>query len=240
MCLAVAAIFTATRAGAGEFHAVITNFGNAPRANAHLDVSFDSSALAGGAIPVRFEVFSADGTQLAEFAVLANANGFASSASAPAPFRNLFRLTGGEPAIVRASTPAGANGGTATLHQRGSGSRLIVSVPQARLADGTPVHVGRHFTLHVGDLRGVATASVIVANVSGSDVFADVFLGTPGSAGAGKYSNPRIQNRTTWRVDLQPDDEDANIVVTASAEVVVQLVIDDGRLNAVTVLPTAF
>ena len=235
-----ALVLAATQAGAAEYHAVITNFGNAPRANAHLDVSFDTTALGGGNLDVIFEVFAADGTFVAEFAVPANANGFVSSAWAPAPYRNLFLLSGGEPALVRARTFGGVNGGTATLYQRGAGSRLLVSVPQDRTSDGTNVHVGHQFTFHVGDLRGVATASLVVANISGADVFADLFIGTIGSAGTGKYSNPRIQNRETWRVELQPEDEHSNVVVTSSADVIVQLVVDDGRLNAVTVLPTAW
>jgi hypothetical protein len=236
----LATLLVATPARAAEFHAVITNFGSAPRASAHLDVSLDTRALAGGSFDVLFDVFRADGTHIAGFSVPVDANGFASSASAALPHRNLFQLAGGEPAIVRARTPGGGYGATATLQQRGRGSRLLVSVPKDRESDGTPVHVGRHFTVHVGDLRGVATASLVVANVSGSDIVADVFVGTEGSAGTGKYSNARIPNRNTWQVDLASDDENANIVVTTSAEVIVQLVIDDGRLNAVTVLPTAF
>src|SRR5207245_6196766 len=122
-----------------------------------LDVSVDTGALANGPLDVLFDVFGVDGSLLAEFSVRTNANGFASSASAPAPNDNLFELSGGEPALVRARTPGGAFGQTATLHQSGHGSRLLVSVPQDRTADGTPVHIGRNFTFHVGDLRGLAT-----------------------------------------------------------------------------------
>lgn len=235
--LAAAMVLTAPPVWPGEFHAVISNFGNAPRASAYVDVAFDARALAGSPVDVLFDVFSADGSLLAEFAVAANANGFASSGSAPAPYRNLFLLSGGDAALVRARIPAGVVGGTATLHQRGTGSRLLVSVPQDRKSDGTPVHVGRNFTLHVGDLRGVARATILVANVSGGDVAADIFVGMDAGSFL-RYSTPRIENRVTWRVDLQPDDENANLLLRSNGDVIVQLVIDDGRLNAVTVLPT--
>lgn len=239
-CLALATILVATPARGAEYNAVITNFGGAPRANAHLDVSFDTSALVSGPIDVLFDVFSADGSLLATFAVPANANGFASSAWAPAPNHNLFLLSGGEPALVRARTPQAATSGTATLQQRGSGSRLLVSVPPDRNTDGTGIHAGQRFSFHVGDLRGVATASLLVADVSGADVAVDVSIGTRAAPGAGKYSTPQLRPRNTWRVDLQPDDENSNLVLTSTGDVIVQLVIDDGRLNALTVLPAAF
>jgi hypothetical protein len=167
-----------------------------------------------------------------------DAQGFASSASAPAPYRNLFRLAGGEPALVRARTPAGVTGATATLHQHGVGSRLLLSVPQDRKSSGMPVRAGRSFSFHVGARRGLRTASVLVSNVSGGDVAADIFVGSAGGAGNGRYSTPRIENRTTWRVDLLPDDANASLVLTSNGDVVLQLVIDDGRLDAVAVLPT--
>lgn len=68
-CLAVAIFLTATPGWASEFHAVIANFGNAPRPSAHFDVSLDTNALAGSPIDVLFAVFKTDGSLLAEFAV---------------------------------------------------------------------------------------------------------------------------------------------------------------------------
>src|SRR5688572_28487344 len=106
-----------------EFHAILTKFGNAPRASAHLDVSFDTNALAGGPVDVQFDVFATDGRSIGQFVVRANANGFASSELAPAPNNNLFGLSGGEPALVRVRTPGGGVGATATLHQREQGNR---------------------------------------------------------------------------------------------------------------------
>jgi hypothetical protein len=174
---------------------------------------------------------------LAEFSVLTNENGFASSASTTAPNHNLFRLSGGEAALVRARTPLGETSATATLQQRGHGTRLLVSVPPDRSHDGTPLHVGQRFPIQVGDLRGTAIASILVANVSSGDAAVDVFAGSAGAPGAGKYSNPRLRVRNVWRIDLQPDDENTHLVLTSNVEVIVQLVIDDGRLNALTVLP---
>lgn len=121
---------------------------------------------------------------------------------------------------------------------RTSRSRAISSgLPSSRRSDRTPVHAGREFALQVGDIRGSATASILVANISGIDVAVDVFIGTRGGAGNGKYGHPALQNRKVWRLDLQPDDETANLVVTSTGDVIIQLVIDDGRLNALTVLP---
>jgi hypothetical protein len=48
----VASLLPAPPARAGEFHAVIMNFGNAPRAKAHLDVSTDAAPLSGGPVDV--------------------------------------------------------------------------------------------------------------------------------------------------------------------------------------------
>lgn len=220
-----------------DFHAILTKFGNAPRASAHLDVSFDTAALAGGPVDVQFDVFAADGRTLAQFTVRANANGFASSELAPAPNNNLFGISAGEPALVRARTPSGGFGATATLHQRESANRLVVSVPPDRRSDGSAVHVGRDFTLNVGEIRG--SAALLVANVAAVDVQADVFLGSGGAPGTGRFTNPRIQPNCTWRVDLQAGETNANLVLKATDDIIVQLVIDDGRLNALTVVPTA-
>jgi hypothetical protein len=223
---------------AAEFYAIITNFGGDPNARAHLDVSIDTRTQPGGAsVDIHFDVFHADGTLAAAFSVPTNPNGFASSRTAPRPYRNLFDLTGGEPALIRVRTPQNAEHSTTTLYQRGNGSRLIVSVPPAFRTDGTLVHMGSLFPFAIGALQGTASVSLLVANVSGSDVAVDVSVGTASSAGSGKYQNGRLSNRNIWRLDLPPDDLNANLVLTSTGLVIVQLVIDDGRLNALTILP---
>jgi hypothetical protein len=224
-------------ASANDFHAILSRFGNAPRAEAYLNVSVDTAVLAGGPVDVFFDVFGTDGTTLSSFAVRLNSAGFATTLSAVPPNNNLFGIGGGEPALVRARTPSGGWGATATLHQRESGNRLVVSIPPDRKSDGTTIHVGQDFTVHVGQISG--TASILIANVSAGDVVADVFLGSGGAAGTGRYTNPRVQPFTTWRVDLRPEDQNANLVVKSTGDVVVQLVVDTGRLEALTVMPTA-
>ena len=227
----------ARTASADDFNAIITNFGTATAPNARFDVSIDTRSIAGGPVNVLFDVYDASGGSLAEFVVPTNATGFASSAFAPAPNNNLFRLTAGMPALVRAHTPDGATSASATLVQRGSGARLIVGVPPDRTYAGARVHVGTQFALNVGEIRGVGTASLLVANVSGSDANVDVFVGTSGVPGSGKYNNPRLVNRATWRIDIQPEDYQAHLELASTGDVIVQLVIDDGRLNAITCLP---
>ena len=208
-----------------EFFAIFTNFGSAPRANAFLDVSANTDAAPQGA-NILFTVFL-NGTQLAEFTTQTNANGFASSAAAQGPNRNLFRLTNGEPGLVRARVPSGATTATAILHQRGQGSRLIVAVPPAVLAAGTV------FPVTIGD---IATGALLIGNVAGGEVNADVFVGSTGAPGAGKY-NVQLRDNQIGRIDLQPDDINSHLLVVASGEILVQLMIDDGRVNGITCLP---
>lgn len=226
-------------AQSAEFHAIATNFSGAPRAVAYLNVSFETSALANGPIDVRFQAFATNGTFLGEFAVPTNADGFASSAAAAPPYRNLFRLSGGEPVLVRAITPGNITGAYATLQQHGPGTRMIISVPPDRHSNGAPLHVGRQFSMHVGDIRDAVTASILVANLSGSDVVVDVFTGRHGAAGNGKYTMPLLPNRNTWQFDLLSDDHNANLILTSTGEVIVQLVINDGSVNALTILPAS-
>ena len=223
-------------AAAADFHAILSRFRNAPRAQAHLDVSFDRRALDAGPVDVIFDVFAADGAFLTSFSVRANSEGFASSAAALPPNDNLFTIPGSA-ALIRARTPLGPFGGTATLHQRESGNRLILAIPPDSKSDGTHVHIGQNFTVHVGDVRGAA--SLLIGNVSGADAVVDVFIGTEGAAGNGKHTNPRLQPRNVWRVDLGSEDHNANLVLTSTEDVVVQLVADDGRLHALTIVPTA-
>jgi hypothetical protein len=216
-----------------EFFAIITNFGTAPRVSAHLDVSVDTRT-GPGPVDVLFNVYDARGVQLAEFAVPTNANGLASSSTAGAN-ANLFVVSGGQPAIVRARTPATTTVSTAVLHQSQPGSRLVVGIPPARRSNGTPLNAGQVFPIALGR---VAAATLLITNVSGGDAGVDVFVGTAGGVGAGKHTTPRLTNNALWRVDLDAADQDAHLIVSATAEVVVQLMIDDGRINALTCVPS--
>lgn len=216
-----------------QFFAIITNFGTAPRVSAHMDVSMDTRAAPTGT-DVLFNVFEPEGSQLAEFAVQTNTNGFVSSAWAPPPNRNLFRVSNDGPALIRARTPLGASKTTASLHQRGQGNRLVIGVPPARKVDGSRLALGTLFPVALGD---IAAASLLVANVSGSDVTVDVFIGTKGADGTGKHSIPRLKNNALGRIDLAQDDDNAHLVVSATGDIIVQLMIDDGRVNGVTCIP---
>jgi hypothetical protein len=217
---------------AADFFAMITNFGTAPRVNAHLDVSGDTLAVPAGT-DVLFNVFDPDGIQLAEFTLQTNTNGFVSSKDALAPNQNFFRLTNGGPALVRARMPTGITNTSAVLYQRGKGTRLVVGIPPARKVDGTPSAVGKIFPIALGE---VAAAAILIANVSGSEVTVDVFLGTKGADGAGKHSI-QIRNNAHARIDLTPDDQRSHIIVSATGDVIVQLMIDDGQVHGVTVIP---
>ncbi len=155
---------------------------------------------------------------------------------APPPNRNLFKVSNGEPALVLARTQRIGDSATALLHQRGTGSRLLVGVAPAIKPDGTRLAQGRFFPIAVGD---VATAALLIANVSGTDAAIDVFIGTQGARGFGAHTNPQLQNYCMWRVDLVPTDESAHLIVSATEDIVVQLMIDDGRVNGITCLPLA-
>lgn len=221
------------RAGT-EFSAVFANFGTGQYPSARLDVAVDTAVAPVGS-HICFVVSDVNGVHLAEFPVPTNDKGFASSASAPAPYRNLFRLTNGQPGMVRAYPPAGASLSTAVLQQRGTGNRLVLGVPATVTAYGTPLGGGKYFSVAVPD---VPAAALLIGNVSDSDVHVDVFVGTPGAPGQGKHSNLRIQTTGQWRVDLeQVADENAHLIVQASDRVIVQLVLGDERVSAVTLIP---
>jgi hypothetical protein len=219
---------------AAEFYAIFTNFGDAPHPHARLDISVDTRT-ADGPVDILYNVFNASGYQIAEFSVMTNENGFASSAMAEPPNRNLFKLTNGEPGLIRARTPTTATTTNGVLYQRGTGSRLAVGVPPTRNSDGTLFNAGRIFPITLGEFT---RASLLIANVSGTDINVDVFVGTIGGSGGGKYNNMLLSNKAIWRVDLAPDDANAHIIVSATDAVIVQLMIDDGRVNGITCFPT--
>ena len=83
----------------------------------------------------------------------------------------------------------------------------------------------------------MVAAALLVANVSGSDVGVDVFRGTKGAPGNGVHNTPRIQHNAIWRVDLTDADENGHLVVSATGDIIVQLMIDDGRCNGITCMP---
>lgn len=137
------------------------------------------------------------------------------------------------PCADQSTDPAGREQTTASLHQRGQGNRLVIGVPPARKVDGSRLALGTLFPVALGDIA----AALLVANVSGSDVTVDVFIGTKGADGTGKHSIPRLKNNALGRIDLAQDDDNAHLVVSATGDIIVQLMIDDGRVNGVTCIP---
>jgi hypothetical protein len=237
--VAFVATFAASQAQAAEFAVIIANLNDAKDPQAQIDVAVDTQALPGGApATVYFNVFGASGSQIAEFEVLTNQNGFASSSSAAPPYDNLFTVSGGLPALVTVRTPGTASIAGVVLRQKSKESEVVVDVPRVRRVDGSYFAAGRVFSVPVGDI--VHTATLLIANVFGTDIAVDLFIGTKGAPGGGKYNNPRILNNGLWIVDIDPADMDSHLIVSSTGAVIVQLAIDDskkGALNELLVMP---
>ena len=213
------------------FYVVVDSFGRRAR-NAYLDVSTD--ILAGpGPVDIRFRLFNAtNGGEIAQFSLTTNPNGFVSTSS----FDNLFNLTGGQPSLIEAFTPQGSPSSGATLHVDSTGAPMIVGVLPAIRRDGTRLGMGTQFAIALGSFR---SASLLIANVSGNDVYADVWVGTRGTDGGGIFSNPRLVPAAVWRVDLTQNQALSNLIVSSSGNTIVQAVIDDGKsIQSFMVTPT--
>lgn len=218
---------------AAEFYAIIANLNNAKDPQAQIDVAVDTQAGTGGApSPVLFNVFGADGAQLAEFEVTTNPNGFASSVFAAPPYDNLFTVSEGLPALVAVRTPTTSSLAGAVLRQTLKPSNILLDLPPARRSDGTGVAQGQLFSVAIGKIADAAT--LLIANLSGSDVHVDVFLGTKGASGFGKYVNPRLRINSIWILDVDPADANSHFVVSSTGDIVVQLAVDAGKKNTVT------
>ena len=217
-------------ASASEYYAIVDSFGKKAR-NASLDVACDL-ACGSGLPEILFEAYSATGTQLAQFSVTTNANGLASSAW----FANLFELSGGQPLLVRARTP-GAGSSAATLAIDSLGAPMTVGILPTSKLDGTPLSMGRLFSIALPNYR---SASVLIANVANSDALVDVFKGTGGAPGTGFIHNPRLPTHHIWRVDLTQNEALSHLIVSANNNIIVQVVIDDGRsIQSFMVTPIA-
>jgi hypothetical protein len=208
------------------FYAIIANLNGANNPHAQVDVAVDTQALPGWVpSPVVFNVFRVDGTHLAEFVVMTNSNGFASSAFAPAPYDNLFTVSEGQPVLVAARTVVSASLSGAVLRQTLGKSETVLSLPAARRPDGTGVALGRLFSTPFGDIPPSAT--LLIANLSGSDIAVDIFLGAKSAPGGGKYAIPRIVNNASWVVDLDPTDSNSHVILSSTGDVIVQFAVGD-------------
>src|SRR5437762_2541746 len=133
---------------ASEFYAIVDNFGKRAR-GASLDVSLDTS-VASGPVDVEFNVYNAQGGQVGLFSLTTNANGFVSTTS----FANLYNLTGGQPLLVRALSPASAVTNAATLHIDSLGAPMTVGLtPIRRRSDGTSLAQGTQFAVRSEERR---------------------------------------------------------------------------------------
>ena len=222
----VLATFVAT-ALAADYYAIVDGSAKKPR-TAFMDVSVDTTIGAG--IDVLFNVYDARGVPLAEFTVAANSYGLASSSS----WGNLFNLAAGQPILVRAQTPY-APTDAATLHIDPVGAPTIVRVFPIRKRDNTLLGMGADFAVALGSFR---SATLLIANLSGSDVAVDVFKESRGADGFGIFSNPRISATAMWKVNLTQSEALSNLIVHASNPIIVQAVINDGQtIQSFMVLP---
>jgi hypothetical protein len=223
MALALACVVEPREAQAAEFYAMFTNFGTSQRPTAFLDVSGDTGQTRDGTL-VLFQVFNSDGVEVGEFS-LPTRNGFVSTASATAPNDNLFTLTNGGPGLIRARTPDGANNTTAELNESGRGNRLVIGISPLRRQNGVPLAFGTLFPITNG---AVSSSAILVANISGSDVQVEIFVGTKGADGTGKHSI-RVKPNAVGRIELTADDANSHLVMSATGDIVAQIVIYDGK-----------
>jgi hypothetical protein len=213
-----------------DFYAIVVSLGT-KAGSAFMDVALDSKFSA-DPVDVLFDVFGEDGTPLAEFTATTNSNGFATTRTLAAPYKNLFRLNGGAPMLVRARVPNGAPA-AAIVEVKSSGAPYQLSVPFA-VKNGTPLAAGQFFPISIGNAR---SATLLVANVSGTDVGVDVHVGSGGPAGGGVYSTPRLVANAIWRVDLTPAEFNSYLLLRATDNVVVLAVTNTGKVLGYMPLP---
>jgi hypothetical protein len=220
----------AQRAG-NDFFAVAANLTGARNPEAHLEITVDTT----NAGDIVFNVYDVNGVQLAEFTLQTNANGFVSSASAAPPNDNLFSISRGQPVLVRARTPGSWNE-YAVLRQSMGKSTIVVGIPPLFSQDGSLFAAGIHFPVPLGDFVG---AALLVANLGAGDIGVDVFLGTKGPDGTGKYRIPRLKPNSWGILQItDPTDARSHLVLTSTGNIVAQLAIDTGKgIHELTVLP---
>jgi hypothetical protein len=226
------------QARADDFFAIIANLTNAKQPQARFDVGIDTRAASAGT-DIEFTVFNTDGVQLGQFTTQTLARGFGSSALAAPPNDNLFSLSAGLPALVRARTPSGATISYAMLRQTLKTLQINLGVPPEFSVSGDLVAAGTIFDFVLGDTP--ARATLLIGNVSGADATVDVFIGTTGAVGTGKYSIPRLKNNGSWIVDLAPADAQSHLVISSTGNIIAQLAIDYSRigtaLTEITLVP---
>ncbi len=230
LCLLFAATL-APDAHSAEFYAVIANQNHAKHPHAHINVSVDTGA--GTGLEVDFLVRRAtDGQILTSFVLYTNMSGFCSSSSAAAPMNDLFKVSGGETALIYVRTPIGAPTSSAVVHEDLGDSKIVFSMPPIRSStDASPLAAFEYIAVPVGAI-GKGT-SLFIVNVTSVPVEVDIYVGTR-SIGALRYTNPEIQAFSVWQVDLLPADARSHLIVSSqnpTIPVVVQLAVDQGKGN---------
>ena len=230
LLLALVLTLLAPTVSAADYYAIVDDFGKKAR-TAYMDVAADTLSGAGSRPDVLFNVYDTNGHPITEFSLATNHNGFVSTAS----FGNFFDMWGGQPILVRARTPSAAANSAATLYIDSQGAPMTIGLLPTLRGD-TPFGMGQLFSIALGNFQ---SASLLIANVSGGDQGAEVFLGTVGAPGSGIHTNGRIRNHGIWRIDLTQNEARSNVVVRATGLVIVQVVIDDGRsIQAFTAAPS--
>jgi hypothetical protein len=210
------------------FNAIITNLANAPKASAQLDVSIDTAAGAGA--PIDVTVFRSDGTRQ-DFRILTNDRGFASTA----PAQDLFGISGGLTALVQAVTPSGIAAATALLRQKVSGQKIVLGIPPATSSANAALGASTTLSVAIGDImRGTF---LLIGNVTdGQPADVKVFVGS--TTTAPRFANPELGVRKVWELALTAAEAQSHLIVQSSVPVVVQLAVDDGKVDEATVVST--
>ena len=207
------------------FYAILPGQQNASNASARLDVAIEPEA---GESQVTFRVF-VNGGPLPNPQTVVTVNGFAKSGNL---FTGVPNLT---PALVEANIPlAAAAPASGVLHQRGSGSggaKILLGVGPSVKEASTRVAVA------IGDLMDGTT--ILNANVnSGADTGVEVIIGNI-SAGGRRIVND-VPAARIWVLPLEARDANSHVVVRSlgGEPVLVQLAVDDGKVDEATVFPS--
>ena len=209
---AVVAALLACPALGSIHHVIIFNLDDAPHPSASMDISSDSSGDA------QFTVIPIGGAPSPPVSVTLNANGFASSSSSA--FSNLFSVSGGNAAMVRATFLSNTSG--AILHQKTGKSTVLMSVPSEAKSLGT------RFNIAVDDLE--KGAFVLIGNPGGTQANVNVVLGA---------STP-LANFAIPATDLhiyQVTDDHSNLIILSDQPVFVQYAVNTGTILQSFVLP---
>src|SRR5262249_14143626 len=226
------------QATAGEFRVILWNVTDVKDPQAHIDVGLDTGGAPGGT-NVDFAVYDPEGilfTPSSQFTLPVTANGLVSSSSAAPPNDNLFAVSGGQPASVTVKFPPGVTNANAVLYQTLKSSKIVLGVAWQRDAADLPVAIGKLFPVTLGPF---SRASLLVANVSGSQASVDVFIGSKGPDGKGTYTIPLLKPNSIGRLDLDPIDARSLFVLSSTGDIVAQLVVDTGKstVTEVTLVP---